>query len=138
MGKKGKGKAAAADAKAAEESPTPTDDTPAAPEPAASVADGGDAVEQESTATVQESGRATPEIGGEDGDDDDGAASLKRSLHALAVHVARVQVLVAEPSEVATGGPLADAEPKEGGEPADYVALGGRASAARACRKAQS
>ena len=30
---------------------------------------------------------------------------------------------MAEPPEVTTGGPLADAEPKEGGEPADYVAL---------------
>ena len=116
MGKKKK-TPSAADAPA-EESPTPTDYAPAAEEAAApspEVAGEGSAVAQESTATVQEvgeSGATTPPFGGEDGgeDDDSGAESLKRSLDALAAHVARVQVLVAEPSDVATGGPLADAE----------------------------
>ena len=59
MGKKRGKAAAAADAPAAEESPTPTDDTPAAPEPAASVAESSDDVAQNNTATVQEVGGAT-------------------------------------------------------------------------------
>ena len=132
MGKKGK-KASGCGGRAGCRGviPTPTDDAPAADEaaaPAPSWPDDDeegvdDEVAQDRSATPRRDNRGEPvaENGGED--DDGGTESLKRSLDALAAHVARVQVLVAEPSEVATGGPLADAEPKEGGEPADYVAL---------------